>query len=189
MESIDHFLSQVCRSAFSCHRSRQETLIRLLFGKAVLGHTDDINPFTPPSGNLCGHDPCAPRWFEPPEKHAPCPAILCKLTEKLQAYYRKPAATLPSLNLAFFLIAARLNRENVPTLNVSGQWQHGTVKRLLRSSAASAVNSSRRGDAEKPALAGRMASGVMLTATPAGPGVAKAIRRANTDFIGNVLYA
>jgi hypothetical protein len=54
----------------------------------------------PPSGNRCGHDPREPRWFEPPEKHAPRPAILRKLSDKLQAYYRNPATILPSLNLA-----------------------------------------------------------------------------------------
>jgi hypothetical protein len=26
-----------------------------------------------PSGNRCGHDPEAPRWFEPPERHKPRP--------------------------------------------------------------------------------------------------------------------
>ena len=42
--------------------------------------------------------------------------------------------------LSLTAIAARLNRENVPTLSGSGQWRHGTIKRLLRASAASAAN-------------------------------------------------
>ncbi|MCP5460035.1 MAG: hypothetical protein H6971_10450, partial [Gammaproteobacteria bacterium] len=51
-----------------------------------------------PGGNRCGHDPRAPRWFQPPEKHAPRPAILRKLNEKLRGYYRRPGVLLPSLN-------------------------------------------------------------------------------------------
>jgi hypothetical protein len=53
-----------------------------------------------PSGNRCGHDPKAPRWFVPPEEHKPRPGILRKLGEKIQSYYDGPAKTLPSLNLA-----------------------------------------------------------------------------------------
>jgi hypothetical protein len=53
-----------------------------------------------PFGNRCGHDPEAPRWFEPPEEHKPRPGILRKLGEKIRSYYDAPAKTLPSLNLA-----------------------------------------------------------------------------------------
>jgi hypothetical protein len=53
-----------------------------------------------PSGNRCGHDPEAPRWFAPPEEHKPRPGILRKLGEKIRAYYGEPAKTLPSLNRA-----------------------------------------------------------------------------------------
>jgi hypothetical protein len=53
-----------------------------------------------PSGNRCGHDPEAPRWFAPPEEHKPRPGILRKLGEKIRGYYDAPSKTLPSLNLA-----------------------------------------------------------------------------------------
>ena len=49
----------------------------------------DSGPAVQPSGNRCGHDPAAPRWFAPPERHKPCPGI-----------YYAPAKTLPSLNFA-----------------------------------------------------------------------------------------
>lgn len=52
------------------------------------------------SGNRCGHEPAAPRWFEAPERHSPRPAILRKLIERIRAYYRDPVHVLPSLNLA-----------------------------------------------------------------------------------------
>ncbi|MEI2806877.1 MAG: hypothetical protein V9G18_13340 [Albidovulum sp.] len=50
-------------------------------------------------GNRCGHDPCCPRWFEPPAHHAPHPKILVKLQEAVRAYFADPAV-LPSLNAA-----------------------------------------------------------------------------------------
>lgn len=52
------------------------------------------------NGNGCGHDPDAPRWFAPPERHAKRPRILTKLTERARAYYYDPARTLPALNAA-----------------------------------------------------------------------------------------
>jgi hypothetical protein len=57
-------------------------------------------PTFKPSGNRCGHNPLLPRSFEPPQQHKPRPAILRKLTEKIQTYYDSPAKILPSLNLA-----------------------------------------------------------------------------------------
>jgi hypothetical protein len=54
------------------------------------------------------------------------------IVEQVQAWYAD--------GLSLTAIAARLNRENVPTLSGSGQWRHGTIKRLLRASAASAAN-------------------------------------------------
>ncbi|MEI2806903.1 MAG: hypothetical protein V9G18_13470, partial [Albidovulum sp.] len=50
-------------------------------------------------GNRCGHDPCCPRWFEPPAHHAPHPKILVRLQEAVRAYFADPAV-LPSLNAA-----------------------------------------------------------------------------------------
>ncbi|MEI2804513.1 MAG: hypothetical protein V9G18_00750 [Albidovulum sp.] len=50
-------------------------------------------------GNRCGHDPCCPRWFEPPAHHAPHPKILVKLQAAVRAYFADPAV-LPSLNAA-----------------------------------------------------------------------------------------
>ena len=50
-------------------------------------------------GNRCGHDPCCPRWFEPPAHHAPHPRIITKLEEAVRAYFADPAV-LPSLNAA-----------------------------------------------------------------------------------------
>jgi hypothetical protein len=50
-------------------------------------------------GNNCGHDPDAPRWFEPPKQHTR-PKIISKAIAEIRRYYRAPAATIPSLNLA-----------------------------------------------------------------------------------------
>jgi hypothetical protein len=61
---------------------------------------EDSGPAVQSSGNRCGHDPEAPRWFAPPEEHKPRPGILRKLGEKIRGYYDEPAKTLPSLNLA-----------------------------------------------------------------------------------------
>jgi hypothetical protein len=36
---------------------------------------EDSGPAVQPSSNRCGHDPAAPRWFEPPERHKPRPGI------------------------------------------------------------------------------------------------------------------
>jgi hypothetical protein len=55
------------------------------------------------------------------------------IVEQVQAWHAD--------GLSITAIAARLNRENVPTLSGSGQWRHGTVRRLLRASAAGAANS------------------------------------------------
>jgi len=54
------------------------------------------------------------------------------IVEQVQAWHTD--------GLSLTAIATRLNRENVPTLSGSGQWRHGTIKRLLRASAASAAN-------------------------------------------------
>ena len=50
-------------------------------------------------GNRCGHVPDAPRWFEPPLRHAARPRILIQLQERLHDYYDDPTL-LPSLNCA-----------------------------------------------------------------------------------------
>jgi hypothetical protein len=50
-------------------------------------------------GNGCGHDPAAPRWFEPPTQHAARPKILIQLQERVRAYFASPKV-LPSLNAA-----------------------------------------------------------------------------------------
>jgi hypothetical protein len=50
-------------------------------------------------GNSCGHDPDTPRWFEPPKQHTR-PKIISKAIAEVRRYYRAPAATIPSLNLA-----------------------------------------------------------------------------------------
>lgn len=51
------------------------------------------------SGNRCGHDPQAPRWFEPPGSHADRPKILTKLQACVRVYFDDPRI-LPSLNAA-----------------------------------------------------------------------------------------
>ena len=64
-------------------------------------------PETPPiaiatavaSGNRCGHVPTAPRFFHPPETHAPHPRILVRLQEAIETYFRDPTC-LPTLNSA-----------------------------------------------------------------------------------------
>lgn len=50
-------------------------------------------------GNNCGHIPGSPRWFEPPENHTR-PKIIGKIIAEIREYYRAPASTIPSLNLA-----------------------------------------------------------------------------------------
>lgn len=50
-------------------------------------------------GNKCGHSPESPRWFEPPQQHTR-PKIIEKAIEEIRRYYRAPASTIPSLNLA-----------------------------------------------------------------------------------------
>ena len=51
------------------------------------------------SGNRCGHIPTAPRFFHPPETHAPHPRILVRLQEAIETYFRDPTC-LPTLNSA-----------------------------------------------------------------------------------------
>ena len=51
------------------------------------------------SGNRCGHIPTAPRFFRPPETHAPHPRILVRLQEAIEAYFNDPTC-LPMLNSA-----------------------------------------------------------------------------------------
>ena len=51
------------------------------------------------SGNRCGHIPTAPRFFRPPETHAPHPRILVRLQEAIEAYFNDPTC-LPTLNSA-----------------------------------------------------------------------------------------
>ncbi|MGZ8212918.1 MAG: replication protein RepA [Methylosarcina sp.] len=51
------------------------------------------------NGNSCGHNPDSPRWFEPPKQHTR-PKIISKAQSEIRRYYRDPAATIPSLNLA-----------------------------------------------------------------------------------------
>jgi hypothetical protein len=50
-------------------------------------------------GNNCGHDPNTPRWFAPPKPHTR-PKIILKAIAQIRRYYRDPATTIPSLNLA-----------------------------------------------------------------------------------------
>ncbi|MGZ8182296.1 MAG: replication protein RepA [Methylobacter sp.] len=58
-----------------------------------MAETDYIN------GNNCGHMPDQPRWFVPPPQHSR-PKIIEKAIGEIRRYYREPAATIPSLNLA-----------------------------------------------------------------------------------------
>ena len=51
------------------------------------------------SGNRCGHVPSAPRFFTPPDNHAPHPRILVRLQEAIEIYFSNPDC-LPSLNAA-----------------------------------------------------------------------------------------
>lgn len=53
-----------------------------------------------PTGNRCGHNPLAPRCFVPPPEHQTRPGILLRLSNRLESYYKDPAAVLPSLNFA-----------------------------------------------------------------------------------------
>jgi hypothetical protein len=48
------------------------------------------------SGNRCGHDPRAPRWFEPPPEHKERPPIIVKWVDRLKQFYRNPDR-IPSL--------------------------------------------------------------------------------------------
>lgn len=50
-------------------------------------------------GNKCGHRPDCPRWFEPPPQHTR-PKIIEKIIGEIRRYYREPASSIPSLNLA-----------------------------------------------------------------------------------------
>lgn len=50
------------------------------------------------TGNRCGHNSAAPRWFGPPPAHAPRPAILRRFNQAVRRYYPHPRATLPELN-------------------------------------------------------------------------------------------
>ena len=52
------------------------------------------------SGNRCDHDPAAPRYFVPPEKHKDRPLILRKLEGKIRTYFTDPRKIIPSLDLA-----------------------------------------------------------------------------------------
>ena len=51
------------------------------------------------TGNRCGHVPSAPRFFTPPDNHAPHPRILVRLQEAIETYFSNPDC-LPSLNAA-----------------------------------------------------------------------------------------
>lgn len=52
-----------------------------------------------PSGNRCGHDPSAPRWFEPPQEHEKRPPILIRWIDRVRQFFDKPEK-IPSLNSA-----------------------------------------------------------------------------------------
>lgn len=55
-------------------------------------------PQDPPlTGNRCGHDPDAPRWFEPPADHKKRPPILRKWIERVRQFFHSPDR-IPSLN-------------------------------------------------------------------------------------------
>jgi hypothetical protein len=51
------------------------------------------------NGNNCGHMPDNPRWFNPPPQHTR-PKIIERAIGEVRRYYREPASTIPSLNLA-----------------------------------------------------------------------------------------
>lgn len=53
----------------------------------------------PFSGNRCGHDPAAPRFFEVPADHKARPGILSELIRRILDYYKRPNL-LPTLNYA-----------------------------------------------------------------------------------------
>ena len=77
---------------------------------APVAACDPPFPSTPPdrlaaalagvgTGNRCGHVPSAPRFFTPPDNHAPHPRILVRLQEAIETYFSNPDC-LPSLNAA-----------------------------------------------------------------------------------------
>ncbi|POZ50679.1 replication protein RepA [Methylovulum psychrotolerans] len=51
------------------------------------------------SGNKCGHNPASPRYFSPPEKHAPRPKLLPVAIIRVTVYFSDPSI-LPTLNAA-----------------------------------------------------------------------------------------
>ena len=53
------------------------------------------------TGNRCGHDPTAPRWFNPPSEHQNRPPIIRKLIERIRDFYDDPQK-IPSLASALF---------------------------------------------------------------------------------------
>ncbi|MDI1293892.1 MAG: replication protein RepA [Methylobacter sp.] len=60
---------------------------------------NDLNNSQESSGNKCGHQPDAPRYFIPPEKHAKRPEILRRVQVAIQEYFKNPNI-LPLLNAA-----------------------------------------------------------------------------------------
>jgi hypothetical protein len=53
------------------------------------------------SGNRCGHDPAAPRWFAPPPEHEPRPPVIREWIERARDFYLHPDK-IPSLANALF---------------------------------------------------------------------------------------
>jgi hypothetical protein len=53
------------------------------------------------TGNRCGHDPTAPRWFTAPPDHKARPPIVSKLIERIRDFYDDPQK-IPTLANALF---------------------------------------------------------------------------------------
>jgi hypothetical protein len=64
-------------------------------------HARDRADTPPPTGNRCGHDPLAPRFFEAPADHGDRPPIIRKWIDRCRDFYRDPAK-IPSLANALF---------------------------------------------------------------------------------------
>lgn len=53
----------------------------------------------PGSGNRCGHDPEAPRWFTPPDDHKQRPKVIQTWIERVRQFYQTPSR-IPTLAAA-----------------------------------------------------------------------------------------
>lgn len=70
-----------------------------MFNNSKESQSEKREGIPPPSGNRCGHDPGAPRWFEPPADHAPRPPIIRKWIDRVRQFFGTPAK-IPSLENA-----------------------------------------------------------------------------------------